>query len=104
MNERIEGKYGVTTIIGDTPCIVVGGEGPVEKTDAERQAERRADRMPLKEVERMVGDYSEAKFFGFPSPMGQSLGTWLKGPEPFWSRKQVLAWRDRYRAFGRGLK
>jgi hypothetical protein len=88
----IEGEYGITQIVGPP--------SRPDKSQAERDAERRADRISLsallKAFKWTPDDLSAARGFGFPDAVGRKFTGWgVKGDgEPQFSRRAINVWLD----------
>ena len=85
--------------------------GPPEHPDASKTAEdfrkeREADRISYGEVLSTFGwsddDFSTAKHFQFPAPIGRHMSGPLTG-QSIYMRSQINAWIDRLSAFAQTL-
>jgi hypothetical protein len=65
---------------------------------------RRLDKMPLRELLKVVGNYDEAHHFGLPPSQGKTLDGWFSGAEAYWSRRRVEEWRRRLLDFAAQLE
>jgi hypothetical protein len=112
VEKRIPGRDGVTTIVGDSFALfgtkVVGPPERADKTEAEREAERKADRIKYSEVLKAFAwsdeDFSRAKGFRFPDFVGRTTTSGWGVSEPFYSRRQVNEWREQLLAFCETVK
>jgi hypothetical protein len=76
----------------------VGPAGPPEKSEAQREQERAANRVRYKELRREFGwtdeDFERAKRYGFPDAVGRSVATWPWGVgESIFNRDRIEQWR-----------
>ena len=99
-----------TTVVYDT--FSPFGQLPVsasprEKTEEEKEAAKRANRIIHADVLKEEGwtpeDFDEAKQFLFPRPIARHMSGRHDG-QSIYSRKDIAAWRARVRALAAKLK
>ena len=66
----------------------------------------RAERRSTEAVEllKLIGDFDQAKAFGLPTSLGMVDKGWGRGTEAYWSRRQVMAWREQLKTFASSVK
>lgn len=86
--------------------VIAPPERHRDRTEAEIEAERLADRISGAELMKRFGwtedDFNRASVYGLPSSIGQKFDT-RGGRVSYWSRTQIDTWRTRVLEFAATL-